>query len=131
VTAADPREERPYRTGRKLGRTIYQQHGPDPSDEDTLIGVMDTPELGALVVAALNGAPERDQLRATKLVTDEQLRKQAELIAELRARAERYAGALVMFAHDDGAAYTDDCSPDKYVACEAARWLAEREASDG
>lgn len=40
---ADPSD---YRTGRKLGRTIYR--------DDILIGVMDTPELGALVVAALN-----------------------------------------------------------------------------
>jgi hypothetical protein len=37
----------PYRVGRKLGRTIY-------NDDEILIGVMDTPELGALVVDALN-----------------------------------------------------------------------------
>jgi hypothetical protein len=39
-----------YRTGRKLGRTVYAvtEHG------DQLIGVMDTPELGAMVVDALN-----------------------------------------------------------------------------
>lgn len=49
----DPAAETPpapapqrYRVGRHLGRTIY--------DEDTLIGIMDTPELGALVVEALN-----------------------------------------------------------------------------
>lgn len=43
----------PYRTGRKLGRTVYR------ADDDILIGVMDTPELGAMVVDALNrtGAP--------------------------------------------------------------------------
>jgi hypothetical protein len=35
-----------YRTGRHLGRTVYKG--------DELIGVMDTPELGALVVDALN-----------------------------------------------------------------------------
>ena len=35
-----------YRVGRTLGRTIY--------DDDTLIGMMDTPELGALLVDALN-----------------------------------------------------------------------------
>lgn len=35
-----------YRVGRTLGRTIY--------DGDTLIGMMDTPELGAMVVEALN-----------------------------------------------------------------------------
>lgn len=35
-----------YRVGRKLGRTVYEG--------DTLIGVMDTPELGTLAVDALN-----------------------------------------------------------------------------
>lgn len=39
----------PFRTGRKLGRTIY-------NDDEILIGVMDTPELGAMVVDALNQA---------------------------------------------------------------------------
>jgi hypothetical protein len=35
----------PWRVGRKVGRTIYAQTGPEPSDDDVLIGVMDTPEL--------------------------------------------------------------------------------------
>jgi hypothetical protein len=35
-----------YRVGRHLGRTIYR--------DDELIGIMDTPELGSLVVEALN-----------------------------------------------------------------------------
>lgn len=35
-----------FRVGRSLGRTIY--------DHDTLIGIMDTPELGAKATAALN-----------------------------------------------------------------------------
>lgn len=39
-------DEPRYRVGRHLGRTIY--------DGDTLIGIMDTPELGAEVVSALN-----------------------------------------------------------------------------
>jgi hypothetical protein len=48
-----------YRVGRHLGRTIY--------DQDRLIGIMDTPELGALVAEALNArervlaAPGRDR----------------------------------------------------------------------
>lgn len=40
-----------WRVGRKVGRTIYLQLGPQPSDDDPLIGVMDTPELAAEVVA--------------------------------------------------------------------------------
>jgi hypothetical protein len=41
-----------YRVGRSLGRTIYQ--GPESTD---VIGMMDTPDLAALVVAALNAYP--------------------------------------------------------------------------
>jgi hypothetical protein len=43
-----------WRTGRKVGRTVYRQLGYEPSDDDPLIGVMDTPELAALVVEAVN-----------------------------------------------------------------------------
>lgn len=50
-------EQSPYaiwRTGRKVGRTIYRQTGEEPSDADQLIGVMDTAEWAALVVEAVN-----------------------------------------------------------------------------
>jgi hypothetical protein len=43
-----------WRVGRKVGRTIYLQVGDEPSDDDQLIGVMDTPELALIVVAAVN-----------------------------------------------------------------------------
>ena len=43
-----------WRTGRKIGRTIYAKTGPEPSDSDPLIGVMDTPELAAAACAAHN-----------------------------------------------------------------------------
>lgn len=42
------------RTGRKVGRTLYEQRGPHPSDSDPLIGLMDTPELAQRVVNAVN-----------------------------------------------------------------------------
>jgi len=42
--------ERPWRVGRKVGRTLYRG--------DTLIGVMDTPDLAAAVVAAVNAKPD-------------------------------------------------------------------------
>lgn len=38
-----------WHVGRTVGRTIYQGDGPDD-----LIGIMDTRELAALVVAAVN-----------------------------------------------------------------------------
>lgn len=43
-----------WRTGRHVGRTIYAQAGPEPSDSDLLIGVMDTPELAAEACGARN-----------------------------------------------------------------------------
>jgi len=39
-----------WRVGRKVGRTIYAQLSDKPSDQDSLIGLMDTPELAARAV---------------------------------------------------------------------------------
>lgn len=47
-------ERSPWRVGRKVGRTIYQQVGSEPSDDDVLIGRMDTPEQAAEAVHARN-----------------------------------------------------------------------------
>jgi uncharacterized protein (DUF433 family) len=41
----------PWRVGRKVGRTIYDS-------ANTLIGVLDTPEMAARVVEAVNGASD-------------------------------------------------------------------------
>lgn len=46
----------PWRVGRKVGRTIYAQSGPTASDDDRLIGTMDTPELAAEAVRTHNDA---------------------------------------------------------------------------
>ena len=43
-----------WRVGRHLGRTIYEQVGDDPSDDDKVIGMMDTVELARIVVEAVN-----------------------------------------------------------------------------
>ncbi len=43
-----------WRTGRKVGRTIYAQIGSEPSDEDRLIGMMDTPSLAEEAVRSHN-----------------------------------------------------------------------------
>ena len=43
-----------WRTGRKVGRTIYALAGDEPSDSDALIGVMDTPELARQAADAVN-----------------------------------------------------------------------------
>jgi hypothetical protein len=43
-----------WRVGRKVGRTIYAQLGETPSDNDPLIGVLDTRELALEAVKAHN-----------------------------------------------------------------------------
>jgi len=49
-----------WRVGRKVGRTIYRQEGDEPSDDDVLIGVMDTAEDAWNAVAAFNST-RRDE----------------------------------------------------------------------
>lgn len=44
-----------WRTGRKVGRTIYAMVDVEPTDHDALIGMMDTAALAAEAVAAHNG----------------------------------------------------------------------------
>lgn len=44
----------PWRVGPKVGRTIYAQFGDEPSDDDPLIGVMDTRALATEVVDSHN-----------------------------------------------------------------------------
>lgn len=43
---------RPWRTGRKVFRTVYEQLTDNPADGDRLIGLMDTPEQARLAAAA-------------------------------------------------------------------------------
>lgn len=45
-----------YRTGRKVGRTIYRQLGNAPADGDEMVGVMDTRELAAYAAEAMNAS---------------------------------------------------------------------------
>lgn len=51
-----------FRTGRKLGRTVYIQGGELAAYDDTLIGIMDTPALGELTCIALNRLADLDPL---------------------------------------------------------------------
>ena len=48
------------RNGRKVPRMLYEQRGPDPADDDPIVGLVDTPELAALIVAAVNAYREND-----------------------------------------------------------------------
>lgn len=47
-----------FRQGTSNGRNIYFQTGPEPSKADPQMGVMDTPELAALFVAAMNAGQD-------------------------------------------------------------------------
>lgn len=49
-----PLTDLPWRVGRKLGRTVYAQISDDASDDDMLIGVMDSIELAQEVVRSHN-----------------------------------------------------------------------------
>lgn len=62
------------RVGRKVGRTLYVQHGPDPSDDDVLVGMVDTAELAGALVDAYNRervegveTPDRESSTEVKL----------------------------------------------------------------
>lgn len=46
---------------RKVGRTIYVQLGAEPSDDDPLIGVMDTPRLANEAVDSHNATLQKVQ----------------------------------------------------------------------
>lgn len=48
-----------WRTGRKVGRTIYMQFGPEPDDGDLLIGMMDSAEIAQAAVDAHNASLRR------------------------------------------------------------------------
>jgi hypothetical protein len=50
-----------WRVGRKLERTIYEQRERHPSDRDKLLGLMETPELAAHVVALHNRLADDDR----------------------------------------------------------------------
>lgn len=50
----------PWRVGRHLGRTIYAQLGAEPSDDDVLIGMMDSRELAEAACLAHNFGPRHD-----------------------------------------------------------------------
>jgi hypothetical protein len=50
------KDKRLWRTGRSVGRTIYIMIGDEPSKEDILIGLLDTPELAQTVVDVYNSS---------------------------------------------------------------------------
>ena len=43
-----------WRPGRESGRTLYEQRGPEPSDRDLLIGVLDYPEVVDIAARSVN-----------------------------------------------------------------------------
>lgn len=57
-----------FRTGRRVGRTLYLQTGPGPADGDPLVGVLDTPALARYVARAASARLELDVRAATMAV---------------------------------------------------------------
>jgi hypothetical protein len=63
-TAAEVVMQQKWRQGMKLGRTLYAQLGAQPSEYDSLIGMIDNAHLARYIVemhnAALNRLEERE-----------------------------------------------------------------------
>lgn len=82
---ADPSAElhlRPWRVGRKVGRTIYDAN-------DVLIGLVDTPELARFIVNSVNGGhQETDTVELPKRVY-ETVRELARAVAAARGKKGR------------------------------------------
>ena len=53
-TLEDSANNYPWRVGRKLGRTVYAQEGDVPSDDDPLLGFMESDAIAEQVVEAIN-----------------------------------------------------------------------------
>ena len=57
-----------FRTGRKVGRTLYVQIGDQPDDMDLLIGIVDSGDQADIIVSAVNRVAaleaQLDRLRA-------------------------------------------------------------------
>ena len=47
------------RQGRRVPRHLYHQQGAEPADTDPPVGMVDTPELAATIVSAVNAAHDR------------------------------------------------------------------------
>lgn len=110
------------RTGRKVGRTLYRQLGDTPADDDPIIGLVDTPELAARIVAAEAAeaeAYEHKQARAELNERCTQYRMRAEAaearLVEVEALCAANEGEL---AGGDGGAFLGEVRA-------AARWDAE------
>lgn len=60
------------RQGRRVGRHLYHQQGPEPADTDPPVGMVDTAELAARIVEAVNAVALIRELH--KPVTDGHIR---------------------------------------------------------
>jgi hypothetical protein len=74
-----------WRVGRKLGRTIYIQEGPEPSDLDLVIGMMDAPSYAHLLVDAVNG--QEAARGQTRTLEEERDHYKAQLQVAIQANA--------------------------------------------
>lgn len=57
------RQSMTTRQGRKVPRMLYEQMGSEPADDDPIIGLVDTPELAALIVTAVNAWTLNTEIR--------------------------------------------------------------------
>jgi hypothetical protein len=66
------------RTGRKVGRTLYLQISDVPSDDDILVGIVETRSLAELIVEDVNESGGVGVFVADTLINLSQSRKRVE-----------------------------------------------------
>ena len=79
------RIEDTMRQGRKVGRTLYLMVGTEASDDDVLVGLVDTPELAQAIVEAYNARSYPPETTRLEMALTEALR-------ESEAERERLVG---------------------------------------
>lgn len=107
-----------WRTGRKLGRTIYAQHGPAPSDDDVLLGMMDTALLASAVVDDHNRRLERGMIYICGLLFNETDPAKMQAIpsdGQYHAVRFGYADSVSEEQTDDWEMHSPDNHPDGHV----------------
>jgi hypothetical protein len=123
---------KPWRVGRKLKRTLYLQIGEEPSDSDTYLGMMETPELAARVVNAINRINRTAEDTRSRLMADEEITVSRRLLADLQnardAAVEQMQDALSDL-QEERAKHKETLSQRRALAKGYDEMLRERDAA--
>jgi hypothetical protein len=89
-----------WRVGRSLGRTLYIRTGGDDLKADTFVGVMDTRELAAQVVEAINDP--RDEYHTMAELYEYRMLYNAAFANALHEQGDVAGRAMKSYRHSDG-----------------------------